>query len=144
MTDVAMPHHQPNDPPHQCEATMMATQVPHRSRRHGHQMMNNNVISPPSPLLFANPRTRCPMMTQCRPGRTRRGRRQATTMTGNNNNNGRQQQQQRWHAMTTARHDEAATRMAARAHHHHHPPMAHHHAPPTVMRTHQHHYHQQR
>jgi len=128
-----------------CHPNHKATQVPHRSQQHGHQTMNNDEVSPPSPLLFANPRTRCPMTTQCRPGRTQWRRRQATTTTGNNNDNdGRQQQWQRWHAMMTARHDEAATWTAARVHHHHHPPMAHHHTPPTAMRTHQHHYHQQR
>jgi len=128
-----------------CCPNHKATQVPHRSRRHGHQMMNNDEVSPPSPLLFANPRTRYPMMTQCRPGRTQWRWQQATRMTGNDNDNdGRQWQRQRGHAMMTACHDEAATRMAARVHHHHHPPTAHHHAPPMAMRTHQHHYHQQR
>jgi len=33
--------------------------LPHRSRRHGRQTMDNNEVSPPSPLLFANPRARC-------------------------------------------------------------------------------------
>jgi len=111
-----------------CHPNHKATQVPRRSRRHGHQTMNNDKVSPPSPLLFANPRTRCPMTTQCRPGRTWRRQQQATTMTGNDNDNdGRQRQWQRWHKMTTACHDEVAIWTAARVHHHHHPPTAHHH-----------------
>jgi len=58
-TDVAMRHHQSNNQPHRCKATTTGTELPCCSRPRGRQTMDNDKVSPPSPLLFANPRARC-------------------------------------------------------------------------------------